>query len=74
MTPGDRLRAARIAAGLTQAEAAARMPGKVSARRWSDMENGQRVPSLEWLWDAAMALGVDPSGLDERLAARKPGK
>jgi hypothetical protein len=45
-----------------------------TARYWSDVEVDRVRPSLEWLWDAAMALGVDPSGLDERLAARKPGK
>jgi transcriptional regulator with XRE-family HTH domain len=66
-TPGARLRAAREAAGLSQAAAAARMGGDVSAQYWSDVERGRRKPSLEWLWEAAQALGCDPHGLDERL-------
>lgn len=71
MTPADRLRAARQRARLTQAEAAARMPGKVAVQYWSDVENGRRNPSLEWLWDAAQALGCDPHGLDDRLQASR---
>jgi transcriptional regulator with XRE-family HTH domain len=70
-TPGDRLRSARIKAGLSQADAAARMPGKVTSQYWSDVENNRRRPSLEWLWEAARALGCNPHHLDERLASKR---
>lgn len=67
MTLAARLRDARREADLTQAEAAARMPGSVTVQYWSDIENGRRNPSLEWLWNAAQAIGCDPHRLDERL-------
>lgn len=70
-TTGDRIRAARQQAGLTQAAAAARMPGAVSFQFWSDVENGRRHTSLEWLWEAAKALDCNPHDLDERLASRR---
>jgi DNA-binding XRE family transcriptional regulator len=69
---GMRLRTARMAGGLTQAESAQRMlNSKATAQYWSDVENGRRVPSLEWLWGAAQALGVNPHTLDERLASKR---
>lgn len=68
---GPKVRRARERAGMTQAEAAKRMPGRVSAAYWSGVENGHRRASLEWLWDAASALGCNPRDLDERLAARE---
>lgn len=71
-TPSDRLKAAREAAGLSQSQAAAKMPGRVTAQYWSDVERGRRAPSLEWLWEAARAVGCDPHGLDGRLASRGP--
>lgn len=70
---GERIRAARERANLTQGEAAARMPNSVKVQYWSDVERGRRTPSLEWLWEAAGALGCDPSKLDGRLA-RRPRK
>jgi transcriptional regulator with XRE-family HTH domain len=69
--PGASIRAAREKAGLTQAAAAARMPNSVAVQYWSDVENGHRSPSLEWLWEAAKALGCNPHGLDERLASKR---
>jgi transcriptional regulator with XRE-family HTH domain len=72
MTLADRIRAARLDAGLTQAEAAARMPSNVTFQYWSDVENGRRNPSLEWLWEAAHALGCNPNRLDHRLASVRP--
>lgn len=66
--PGGRLRVARKAAGLTQARLAERL-GTVP-QFISDVEVGRRNPSLEWLWEAAAAIGCDPSGLDDRLSKR----
>lgn len=68
---GERIKAARTKAGFTQAQAASRMIMKVAAAYWSDVENGHRKPSLEWVWEAAQALGVNPHSLDERLASKK---
>jgi transcriptional regulator with XRE-family HTH domain len=68
-SPASRLRAARESARLSQAAAAAGMPGRVTIQYWSDVENGRRTPSLEWLWNAAKAIGCDPHALDERLQA-----
>jgi hypothetical protein len=54
------------------------MPGDVKAQYWSDVETGRKNPTLEWLYDAALALRVSPHTLDPRLArlpaggARKP--
>lgn len=70
-TIGARLRSARIRAGLSQSEAAARLPRPVAVQYWSNVETGRRNPSLEWLWDAAAALGCDPHDLDGRLMRRE---
>jgi transcriptional regulator with XRE-family HTH domain len=68
--PGPRLRIARLAAGLSQAELAARLgiPQSYVAR----VETGVRVPTLDWLWGAARALGCRAADLDDRLARRVP--
>jgi transcriptional regulator with XRE-family HTH domain len=66
-----KIRAARVKAGVTQAEAATRMPGSVGVPYWSDVERGRRAPSLEWLWEAAQALGCDPHWLDDRLQTNR---
>lgn len=68
---GDRIRAARDRAGFTQGQAAGRMPNNVTVQYWSDVENGRRTPSLEWLWEAARAIGCNPHSLDERLASKR---
>ena len=70
-SPAARLKAARERAGLSQSAAAARMPGSVAVQYWSDVERGRRKPSLEWLWDAAGAIGCDPHELDSRLASNR---
>jgi transcriptional regulator with XRE-family HTH domain len=60
---GPKIRRFRIAAKLTQAEAAARagLPGK---QVWSDLENGRRGnPTLEYLERIAAALGVKAKDL-----------
>lgn len=66
-----KIRAARDKAGLTQGQAAGRMPGSVAVQYWSDVERGRRTPSLEWLWHAAWALGCDPHSLDLRLQTNR---
>jgi transcriptional regulator with XRE-family HTH domain len=73
-SPAARLRAARDRAGLSQGQAAAKMPGNVTIQYWSDVERGRRSPSLEWLWDAAHAIGCDPNTLDDRLRPARPPK
>lgn len=67
---GRAIQRKRLRAGLSQAQAATRMPGSVSAQNWSDIENERRRPTLEWLWNAALALGCDPHELDDRLCPR----
>lgn len=68
---GDRIRAAREKTGLSQGQAADRHVARPSAQYWSDVERGRRVPSLEWLWEAAKAIGCNPHSLDDRLASRR---
>ena len=67
-TPGARLRAARERLGLSLAEAAARFDPPISKQSWGDAERG-RYRSLDWWYSAALALGIDPHTLDERLAS-----
>ena len=66
-----RLRDARKAAGLTQVELADRVG--VHQTRLSQIEGGAAV-DLEMRWKLAVALGVDPASLDERLASTKRGR
>ena len=63
-----RLRDARKAAGLTQIALADRVG--VHQTRLSQIEGGATV-DLEMRWRLAVALGVDPHRLDERLATTK---
>ena len=64
----SRLRDARRAAGLTQVELADRVG--VHQTRLSQIEGGAAT-DLEMRWRLAVALGVDPASLDERLASTK---
>ena len=57
LTPGQRLRAARERAGVTQAQLAERM-GSAQATI-SDVERGQPA-TLDWMYAAAVALGYRP--------------
>lgn len=66
-TPGARLRAAREQLGLSCAEAAARLG--VGKQSWLEVERG-KPRTLDWYYDAAQALGVDPHSIDPRLAPR----
>jgi transcriptional regulator with XRE-family HTH domain len=52
-----RMRAARIAAGLTQEEAAAR--AAIAYKRWQDIEAGRANTTILTLNRVAAALGVD---------------
>jgi len=64
----ERIRAARESAGLTQQQLADAIgSGKMAV---SEAERGVRVPSLEWLHRAAVALKCRPSDLDPRLTDR----
>ena len=63
-----RLRDARSAAGLTQVELADRVG--VHQTRLSQIEGGAAA-DLEMRWRLAVAIGVDPHGLDKRLASTK---
>lgn len=58
MTTGERIKAARINAGLTQRELAERL--NVSFVNISQWENGVRNPKIETLQKIAEALGVEP--------------
>jgi transcriptional regulator with XRE-family HTH domain len=69
--PGERLRAARLAAGLTQA-AAAKSLG-VTVQTYGDYERGRRNPTLDWLWAASRAIGCNPAEIDDRLAPLATG-
>ncbi len=69
-TPAARLRALRARAGLTQQQLADRLG--ITQGYVADVERGRRVPGLDWLHDAATALGWDPHELDPRLASTAP--
>ena len=66
-----RLRDARRAAGLTQVALADRVG--VHQTRLSQIEGGAAV-DLAMRWPLAVAVGVDPHQLDERLASARKGK
>lgn len=63
---GQRVRAVRVAAGLSRADLASKLG--VSASRVADLEAGRYRTSLETLWSVAEATGADPHTLDPRLA------
>jgi transcriptional regulator with XRE-family HTH domain len=67
---GDRLKAARLARGLSQ-RAAARTAG-VHQPDWSDAENGRALSLDRWHF-LARAIGVDPWTVDRRLTPRASG-
>lgn len=64
-----RLRTVRLGLGLTQAEAAARI-GKTQGY-WTSLETGRNGASLDQVHAIAIALGLDPHQLDERLASTR---
>lgn len=70
-SPASRVRAARVAAGLTQAQLAAALG--VTQGRVHAIEAGKPV-TLETLWRIAGALGRPASELDARLAGRTPDR
>jgi len=65
-TPGPRIKAARLAAGLTQVQLAERLG--VTQGQITQVETGRRGCSLEWLAKASEAIGCSPSILSEKLA------
>lgn len=67
-TPAARLRSALAAKGWTQAELARRLG--CSQPRVAAVLAG-RPTTLDWLYDAAVAMGVRPSELDGRLTGRR---
>jgi transcriptional regulator with XRE-family HTH domain len=67
-TPGQRIKAARLAAGLTVGELAQRLA--VTPERVRNLELGQRNPSLKMLLRIALAIPCDPQGLDPTLASQ----
>jgi transcriptional regulator with XRE-family HTH domain len=71
-TPGQRIKAARLAAGLTVGELAQRM--SVTSPRISNLESGAKAPGLEVLLKIAEAIPCDPNQLDERLACKRVAK
>ena len=70
MTTGERLAVARKAAGLTQSQLGDR--AGTSKQAISHLERGQDKASLDLLYKLAVALGCDPSSLDDRLAPARP--
>jgi transcriptional regulator with XRE-family HTH domain len=68
-SPPARLRAARLRAGLSRAEVAARMG--VFHRSVGNAENGS-ARGLEWVYAFAAAVGCRPSELDARLTDNVP--
>jgi len=67
-TPGPRLKAARLSAGLTQAQLAKRMG--LTQGRIHQAEADLYGTSLDWLARAAKAIGCSPSDLSPQLAGR----
>lgn len=67
-SPGERVRAARRAAGLTQEQLASRL--EIRREYLAAVERGVRKPTLDWLYDVAGAIGCNPSDLDVRLTPR----
>jgi transcriptional regulator with XRE-family HTH domain len=67
--PGARLRAARETAGLSRRELASRLGWAESSV--ANLENGQRVPSLDRIHQVATAIGCDPRSIDPRLASHR---
>ena len=64
------LKLARESAGLSRKELAARLG--ITYSTLADREDGRRAVSLDWLYDAAAAMGCRPSDLDPRLTRDRP--
>jgi ribosome-binding protein aMBF1 (putative translation factor) len=64
-TPGERIRAARNAKGLSTRQAA-ELAG-MSQPNWTRLETGKHQATVDTLVAVADALGVKPSDLDPRL-------
>lgn len=71
-TPGQRFNVVREKAGLSRQQLADALG--VTYQRIANIENGQREPSLDWLYEAARVLGCRPFDLDERLTKDRPKK
>ena len=69
--PGERLRALRVAAGLTQSELAG---GRFSKEYLSQIERGKTRPTAETLEWLAVRLGVDAGYLDSGVSAEDRGR
>lgn len=63
MTIAARIRAARLAAGLTQAQAAARCEPRMQRHGWCRLESAGHEPALATLRRVAVALGVEVAQL-----------
>lgn len=61
MTVGERIKAARIAAGFTQAQLAKRLG--IAYQNIGQWESGKRVPGLDSIFKIATALHVHPCKL-----------
>ena len=68
---GERLRALRIAAGLTQSELAG---GRFSKEYLSQIERGKTRPTTETLEWVAARLGTDPGYLESGVSADERGR
>ena len=69
---GNNVRRLRIAAGITQAELAARL--EIDRAYVSSLELGQRNPTVVTLWHVSKALGVKlRQFFDDEKAARRKG-
>jgi len=58
---GESLAAARTAKEMTVEQCAA--ASGVSPENWTNMEAGQLFPRVKFLWQAAVALGIEPKEL-----------
>lgn len=71
---GERLLAARTAAGLTQAELGARVePKPLHVQAVARYEAGDRGPSLRAIYRLAAALGISPRDLLPEIGSEKRG-
>jgi len=68
--PGARLRAAREAAGVSRRDLARRLD--VAYPTLADIEADRKPISLDKIHEVAVAIGIDPHSIDERLASREP--
>jgi transcriptional regulator with XRE-family HTH domain len=60
---GDRITAARKAAGVSRAELGRRIGGKCGYETIAQYERGQRTPTVERLVEIAVALRIEPGTL-----------